>query len=112
MTTYRVSYSDELRDKQIATDGAVEMELAAILALMDEVLGSFGSYLNIADEAGNLITFFVEEDTASLLLDMPSPREKGSYARRATLAECKAVLSGLGGTIDRSTVPGLVFERW
>ena len=112
MTKYRVSYSDDHSGVQIATDGAVEMELAKILELMDKILGTHGSFINVADDAGNLITFFADEEPGALLLDMPSPREKGSYAKRATLAECKTVLTGLAGKIDRGSVEGLVFERW
>jgi hypothetical protein len=109
---YRVSYSDAEHGSEIAVDGAVDMDLSAILELMDRVLGSVGSYINVADGDGGLFTLLVDAEDGNLLLDLPAPREHGSYAKRATLAECRRALTMMDGRIDRAHIEGLVFERW
>jgi hypothetical protein len=108
---YRVSYCDYERGKQVATDGGVEMSLAEILALMDEILAGAGSFINVADSEGALFQVFVHDD-GSLMLDLPSPRERGSYSKTTDLAECKRVLEAMGGRIVRDGVDGLMYERW
>jgi hypothetical protein len=111
MSELRVSYCDYDRGLQLAADGAKPMRVDEILALMDEVLQSSGSFISVVDSEDNLMNFIVEEDGA-LQLDFPSPDERGSYFKRSSMDECKDALRRSNGKLSRTLVDGLDFERW
>lgn len=108
---YRVFYCDYDRNEQIAADGAEERSFAEIIALMDAVLASPGSFVGVVDEHDGIVQFFVHDD-GELMLDFPVPRERGSYHKRASLEACKRALEEAGGRFSPSSVEGLEFERW
>jgi hypothetical protein len=108
---YRVFYCDYARDEQIAADGARPHELPQILALMDAVLTSPGSFVGVIDPDGGILQVFVADD-GGLVLDFPVPNKRGSYHRRASLERCKRALCDADGRFHPDAVEGLDFERW
>jgi hypothetical protein len=112
VSSYRVSYSDDKSGTQVTNDHAIEMGCEALLELMDRVLQSEGSFVNVEDTSGRVMTFMVDDAAGGLLLDVPCNVERGSYTKHTTLAACCDALRSMDGTIDRSKIDGLSFERW
>ncbi len=111
MNEYLVSYCDYESGRQVAADGSVSMSLQEVLVLMDEILVSPGSFLGVTVQDGSMLQFIVNDD-GSMCLDVPSPSERGSYAKQTTLDACKSVLRGTGTSVQREAIEGLAFERW
>ncbi len=109
---YTVTFCEYDTGRQAAADGGgVEMSRDQILQLMGEVLVSPGSYVSVMDREGTMLQFVLDED-GSVMLDIPAPRRRGSFAKRTTLAECEAAVRSLGDRVDTDAFEGLVFERW
>jgi len=109
---YRVSYSDDKTGTQVTNDHAIEMDCDALIELMERVLADEGSFVNVEDASGRVMTFMVDDAEGGLLLDVPCSVERGSYTKSTTLAACREALRAMNGTIDRSKIDGLSFERW
>jgi hypothetical protein len=111
VSEYHVSFYDFETGREVAADGPVTMGLDEILALMDEVLTSAGSFVSVKGEGEGMLQFIAEDDRM-LSLELPAPPKRGSYAKRVTLEQGKALLRGLGGKVQREDFDGLVFARW
>jgi hypothetical protein len=107
-----VSYSDDARGTQVTNDHAVDMDVDALVELMARVLSTEGSFVNVEDDHGGVMTVMVDDADGSLLLDLPSAKDKGSYTKHTTLEACVDALRSMQGRIDRAKVEGLAFERW
>ena len=110
-TKYRVTFCDFETGRQEAGDGGVMMTLAEILAMMDELLTSTGDFVSVTHEDGTMLQFVVD-DHGTCLLDMPSPKERGSYEKHVSVAICKETLESMPDTFDPKQVSGLTFNRW
>ncbi len=108
---YRVYYCDFDRDEEVAADGATPKSVPDILALMDRVLTSPGSFLGLMDSADGMVQFMVDDD-GSIYLDFPSPKERGSYIKHTDLETCKAIVREAKGSLGPGETPGLDFDAW
>ncbi|MCC6524735.1 MAG: hypothetical protein IT373_18910 [Polyangiaceae bacterium] len=111
MSSYRVTYSDFAGVRVVAGDGPISMSVEAIVALLDEILVEPGSFVSLTDEAGHMLQLLVDDDGA-LLVDFPSPRERGSYGGRITVDAVKRALRTMDGELRRDAIGELAFERW
>ena len=111
-TKYRVTYCDYESGQQEASDGGVMMTLDEILQLMDRLLTSSGDFVSVTHQDGTMLQFLVEEDGGLCLLDMPSPKERGSYEQHVSLEVCKKTLTSMPDTFDPKLVDNLEFIPW
>jgi hypothetical protein len=111
LSHYRVTYCAYESGEHLAADDPKLMRREEILALMRKVLTSPGSFVSVMDASGTMIQFVLDDD-GSVMLDIPHPNKRGSYAKRTTLTACVTAVEKLGDTIRLDEVDGLVFERW
>lgn len=108
---YRVYYCDFERDEEIAANGAIHKSVADILALMDTVLTSPGSFVGLMDKDEGMVQFMVDDD-GSIYLDFPCPKERGSYVTHTSLEVCKTIVREANGSLGRGEMTGLAFDPW
>jgi hypothetical protein len=108
---YRVSYCDYATGKEVAADGPLAMSKSQVLELLAEVLREPGSFVSVTDAGGRMLQFVLDDD-GSVMLDVPYPEKRGSYAKRSTLAACLQLVRDLGGRVEITAIDGLEFERW
>ncbi|MBI4951151.1 MAG: hypothetical protein HY908_03895 [Myxococcales bacterium] len=111
MSSYRVTYSDFAGVRVVAGDGPIPMTVEAIVALMDEILVEPGSFVSLTDEAGRMLQLLVDDD-GGLVIDFPSPRERGSYGGRIDADAFKTALRTMNGELERDGMGELAFEPW
>lgn len=111
MTRYRVTYCDYETGKHIAADGPLSLGKAEILSLMADVLTSSGSFVSVMDADGTMLQFVLDDD-GMVMLDIPFPPKRGSYAKLTTVAACVTAIEELADKIVLDAFDGLEFERW
>jgi hypothetical protein len=111
MRLFRVTFCDYARDRESGGDGGVPMTVTEVLELMAEVLTSAGSFVSVMDREGTMIQFMVDEH-GGMMLDIPSPRERGSYAKVTDLEACLKVMRDLDTLVRKEAIEGLAFARW
>lgn len=111
MAIFRVTYCDYETGRHVAADGPLPMSRGEILELMDQVLTSPGSFVSVMDADGTMLQFVLDED-GSVMLDIPHPPKRGSYAKRTTVAACVKAIRELSDKVELDAFEGLEFERW
>ncbi len=111
LESFRVTYCDFESGKHVAADGPLSLSKQEILALMDEVLTSAGSFVSVMDADGTMLQFVLDED-GSVMLDIPHPSKRGSYAMKASLSFCEQAIRDLDEKVTIDAFEGLEFERW
>lgn len=111
MTRFRVAFCDYSAEENPAADEHRLLDRDGILALMEEVLKSAGSFVSVMDDEGTMLQFVLDED-GSVMMDIPHPKKRGSYAKRATIADCVSVVEALDERVRIDAITGLEFERW
>ena len=89
----------------------MSLDRQEILSLMADVLTTAGSFVSVMDADGTMLQFVLDED-GSVMLDIPHPPKRGSYAKRTTVAACVTAIEELSDKIALDAFDGLEFERW
>ena len=109
--SYRIYYSDFVRDIELTPDGARPAEVDEILRMMEEVLAEPGNFLGVMDEQGGILQFLVDEQ-GTIGVEIPDPPRRGHYGKQASLTECKQLLHDADGRFHWDAFDGLTFEKW
>lgn len=82
-----------------------------ILPVWDALSRQKGSFLGVRNPEG-MVLQCMWLDKATVILDVPQPRRRGSLSKTSTFQECREQLAFVLGGGDPTKIDGLVFEQW
>jgi hypothetical protein len=113
MNKFKFFYTDYCEGKTIPAENADQWYVTKeeILHSMDCVLHMPDNFLGIVDKYENTLQFAVNKDR-SIHIEIPSPKELGSYGKEISLEEALNTVRNLGEIITCETIGGLKFQKW
>lgn len=107
----KLFFADYCEDKVLESKDAHAATQEDILHSMECVLHMPRNFIGVTDEDGSTIQFMVNDDQ-TICVDVPSPAERGSYAKQTDLQECLGIVRRLGQRINVNALAGLEFKPW
>jgi len=113
MNKFRFFYTDYCEGKTIPAENADQWYVTKeeILHSMDCVLHMPDNFLGVIDKYENTLQFAVNKDR-SIHMEIPSPKEFGSYGKEGTLEDALNVVRNLGELISLDSIGDLKFKKW
>lgn len=109
--SWKVFFADYCEDKILESKDARAAAMEEILHSMDCVLHTPGNFIGVIDGGGVTLQFMVNDD-GTIQIDIPAPRQRGSYVKTGKLAECLDLLRNIGSNINVENIAGLAFQPW
>ena len=111
--TWVAFWCDYTTGEDVISDDAVRLSPEQVRGKLTAVLATPDNFLGLVDSDENCVQFLAL-DASTVLVDVPDPQRRGSWATRATLDEVLELVGLLGPHLGVGQLPikGLEFSSW
>lgn len=81
-----------------------------VVELAHNVLKESDDFIGITDSHDTTVQFYFYDD-ANIMVDMPSPKEDGSYSKFITLDDIESIILSLPDIFTKDCIPDLKFSE-